>query len=141
MSAARRSPSSWPRRAARNPVFWLAAFLALGLQLLFPAGFMAAEPGQARGLPIVICTAQGQTIADWDALSAPDGGHKKAPPKSMAGCPFAGHAVAADPPAPAALVRPVVFDAAPAPSRPYLVAPGRGLAAPPPPAIGPPLSA
>ena len=59
----------------------------------------------------------------------------------MAGCPFAGHALASGPQAPAALALPVVFEAAPAPARPYLVFPGRGLAAPPPPAIGPPVSA
>ncbi|MGZ3314905.1 MAG: DUF2946 family protein [Caulobacteraceae bacterium] len=136
MSAARRSPSSWPRRA-----FMLAAFLALALQLLFPAGFMVAEPGQNHGLPIVICSAQGQIVADWDSLSAHDAGQKKAPVKSMAGCPFAGHAVASDPPAPAALAAPVAFEMVLAPSRPYAVFPGRGLAAPPPPAIGPPRSA
>jgi hypothetical protein len=136
MSAARRSPSSWPRCA-----FMAAALLALALQLLFPAGFMVAEPGQAHGLPIVICSAQGQVLADWDALATPDAGHKKAPVKSMAGCPFAGHAVASDPPAPAALAMPVAFETAQAPARPYLVFPGRGLAAPPPPAIGPPRSA
>ena len=118
-----------------------AALLALALQLLFPAGFMVAEPGQGHGLPIVICSAQGQIVADWDALAAHDAGHKKAPPKTMAGCPFAGHAVAADPPAPAALATPVAFETAVAPSRRYAVFPGRGLAAPPPPAIGPPRSA
>lgn len=136
MSAARRMTGSWLRRAPM-----IAAFLALALQLMFPAGFMAAEPGQAHGFPIVICSGQGQTVADWGALAAHDAGRKKMPARSMAGCPFAGHAVASDPPAPAVLPTPVVFAAAPAPARPYLVFPGRGLAAPPPPAIGPPLSA
>lgn len=136
MSVDRRSSSSWPRRA-----FMASAFLALFLQLLFPAGFMAAEPGQAHGLPIVICSAQGQTVVDWNAVSAPEHG-KKAPAKSMANCPFAGHAVASDPPPPAALAMPVAFDAPGASgARSYLVFPGRGLAAPPPPAIGPPLQA
>jgi hypothetical protein len=116
----------------------IAAFLALALQLMFPAGFMAAEPGQAHGFPIVICSAQGQTVVDWDTSTS----HKKAPAqKTMASCPFAGHAVASGSPAPAALALPVVFETARAPVRPYLVFPGRGLAAPPPPAIGPPLSA
>ena len=136
MPATRCSPSAWPRRA-----FMFAAFLALALQLMFPAGFMVAEPGQAHGFPIVICSAQGQTVADRSAPAARDGGQKKAPAKSMAGCPFAGHAVASDPPAPTVLATPAVFAAAPAPARPYAVFPGRGLAAPPPPAIGPPLSA
>jgi hypothetical protein len=118
----------------------VAAFLALALQLLFPAGFMVAEPGQAHGFPIVICSAQGQTLVDWDSLATHDG-QKKAPAKTMAGCPFAGHAVASDPPAPTTLALRVVFQTVEAPARPYLVFPGRGLAAPPPPAIGPPVSA
>jgi hypothetical protein len=133
MSAARRSPSSWPRRA-----FMLAAFLALALQLMFPAGYMVAEPGQAHGFPIVICSGQGQTVADWTALETHDAGRKHTPAKSMAGCPFAGHAVASDPPAPTALATPVAFSVAQAPARAWAVFPGRGLAAPPPPAIGPP---
>jgi hypothetical protein len=134
MSAARRSSSSWPRR-----VSMLAAFLALALQLMFPAGFMAAEPGQVHGFPIVICSAQGPTVADWSAPSDP--GHKQAPGKSMAGCPFAGHALASDPPAPTVLATPIAFATVQAPARAWAVFPGRGLAAPPPPAIGPPVSA
>lgn len=134
MSAARRSLSSWPRR-----VLMLAAFLALALQLMFPAGFMAAEPGQAHGFPIVICSAEGQTVADWTGRDAHD--QKNAPAKPMAGCPFAGHAVASDPPAPAVLATPVAFTAVEPPARTWTVFPGRGLAAPPPPAIGPPQTA
>lgn len=122
----------------------VAAFLALALQLMFPAGFMAAAPGQVHGqihgLPIVICSAQGQVVADWDQLAPADpGAHKKAPAqKGMASCPFAGHATATNAPAPLAVSLPVAFARAPAPSRPSIVFPGRGLAAPPPPAIGPP---
>jgi hypothetical protein len=118
-----------------------AAFLALALQLMFPAGFMAAEPGQAHGFPIVICSAYGQTVVDWKAAPA-SGDHQKAPAKKgMASCPFAGHAVASGAPEPVAVSAPVAFVAFAAPTRPYAIFPGRGLAAPPPPAIGPPLSA
>jgi hypothetical protein len=136
MSAARRALSRWSRRVCMT-----AAFLALVLQLMFPAGFMAAEPGQAHGLlPIVICTAQGQSVVDWDAAAfhgkAPD---HKAPAKGMASCPFAGHATVVTAPTPIAVSAPVAFAAAASPARPYLVFPGRGLAAPPPPAIGPPI--
>jgi hypothetical protein len=132
MSAARRSMSSWPRR-----VFMLAAFLALALQLMFPPGFMAAAPGQAQGFPIVICSAQGQTVVDWDFV-----GHKsKAPAKTNAACPFAGHSVISSAPEPVVVATPVAFVHAVPQIRPYAVFPGRGLAAPPPPAIGPPLSA
>lgn len=139
MSAARCALSPWLR-----PASMAAAFLALALQLMFPAGFMAAEPGQAHGLlPIVICTAQGQSIVQWDAAvlhgsKAP--GHK-APGKGMASCPFAGHATVVTAPAPIAIAAPAAFAQPVREARPYLVFPGRGLAAPPPPAIGPPLSA
>jgi len=136
MSAARRVMSRWSRHVSMT-----AAFLALMLQLMFPAGFMAAEPGQAHGLlPIVICTAQGQSVVDWDAAAfhtkAPD---RKAPGKSMAACPFAGHATVVTAPTPIAVAASVAFAEAVPPTRPYLVFPGRGLAAPPPPAIGPPI--
>ena len=46
-----------PRWFRRAPL--AAALLALCVQLMFPAGFMAASAGEARGFPIVICTAQG----------------------------------------------------------------------------------
>jgi hypothetical protein len=111
------------------------AVLALVLQLMFPAGFMVAAPSAGHGIPIVICTAQGQVTVDWDGLS---GGHKKqAPTKPMAGCAFAGHATTAAPPAPQAPPLRVAFAALPT-TQAYAVFPGRGLAAPPPPAIGPP---
>jgi hypothetical protein len=137
MTAARAVWTVWLRRV---PV--AAAMLALALQLMFPAGFMAADPGQAHGLPIVICTAQGQVSVNWDgAVAADSGAHKsKVPGQSMAGCPFAGHAAASAPPAPAIIATPVAFAAYLAPARAYAVFPGRGLAAPPPPAIGPPVS-
>jgi hypothetical protein len=119
----------------------IAAFLALSLQLMFPPGFMVAAPGQGHGFPIVICTAQGQSIVDWNA--AVSGDHHKAPAnKGMASCPFAGHATTSTTPQPIAVAAPeVVIHAAAAPTRPYAIFPGRGLAAPPPPAIGPPLTA
>jgi hypothetical protein len=118
-----------------------AAFLALVLQLMFPAGFMAAEPGQARGFPIVICSAYGQSVVDWNVPAA-SGDHQKAPAKKgMASCPFAGHAVGSNAPAPVIVAAPVAFAPAAAPARAYAVSPGRGLAAPPPPAIGPPTAA
>ncbi len=136
--SARRAMSRWSRRVSTT-----AAFLALVLQLMFPAGFMAAEPGQAHGLlPIVICSAQGQSVVDWDAAAFHgNGADHKAPGKNMAACPFAGHAVAITAPVPVAVSASIAFAEAAPPAKPYLVFPGRGLAAPPPPAIGPPLSA
>jgi hypothetical protein len=122
-----------PRWFRRAPL--AAALLALCVQLMFPAGFMAASAGEARGFPIVICTAQGSVTMDWDSAG---GVHKQAPVKPMAHCPFAGHATSAPPPVPQAVAIPAAFEPAAADERPYLVFPGRGLAAPPPPAIGPP---
>ncbi len=111
------------------------AFLALALQLMFPAGFMAAPASQGGGIPIVICSAEGRIVTDWDSLS----GHKsKAPAKPMATCAFAGHATASAPPVPQAIPIAVAFQAHTQADRPHAVFPGRGLAAPPPPAIGPP---
>lgn len=123
-------------RIARAPV--ALALLALVLQLMFPAGFMADAPSGGHGIPIVICTAQGQVTVDWDGLS---GSHKKqAPAKPMAPCAFAGHATASAPPVPQAIPVAAAFHAEREAGRPYAVFPGRGLAAPPPPAIGPPSS-
>jgi hypothetical protein len=122
---------------ARAPL--AAALLALTVQLMFPAGFMAAQPGAGHGMPIVICTLQGQVTMDWDALT---GQHKQTPAKPMQQmCAFAGHAVADGPPAPMAVSQPVAFAVYVPAAVAYIVYPGRGLAAPPPPAIGPPLSA
>jgi hypothetical protein len=128
------------RTRVRRPggVAALMAFAALVLQLLFPAGLMADASGAAtHGLRIVICTAEGRIASNWDAPV--DHGPKKAPAKPMASCPFAGHATAVSPPAPQVLVERVSFDRPPQSKRPEALSPGRGLAAPPPPAIGPPV--
>jgi hypothetical protein len=131
------------RRAGRwtrgRSAFVALAFLSLALQLMFPAGFMAAAAGQAtHGLPLVICTGQGQIVADWDSVSGGESHEKHAPAKSMAACPFAGHAVAdtaAEPPIVAAPATYAQLAAAPLPGA---VSIGLGLAAPPPPSQGPP---
>jgi hypothetical protein len=112
------------------------AFLALALQLMFPAGTMAAPAGQGHGIPIVICSAEGRMVTDWETIS----GHKsKAPAKPMATCAFAGHATASPPPLPQPIPVAVAFATPTDSPRAFAIFPGRGLAAPPPPAIGPPL--
>jgi len=122
-------------RGRSGGLFAALAFLALALQLMFPSGFMAATSEQGHSIPIVICSAEGRMVTDWDTLS----GHKsKAPAKPMAACAFAGHATASAPPVPQAIPVAVAFHAEAEAQRPYAVFPGRGLAAPPPPAIGPP---
>jgi hypothetical protein len=127
-----------PRLTRSGGVAMLMAFAALVMQLLFPPGFMTGAPSTGNhGVPIVICTGEGRVTLNWN--SPADHDPKKAPAKPMAACPFAGHAVANAPPMPHGLPAPVSFALYVAPARAYAVFPGRGLAAPPPPAIGPPL--
>jgi len=112
------------------------AFLALALQLLVPAGFMPDTRSSARGIAIVICTGQGPLTINWDGHG--EHGSKHTPAKPMAACPFASHVTAATLEIPSILPERVVFTHASNTARAYTVYPGRGLAAPPPPAIGPP---
>ncbi len=107
------------------------SLVALLLQILVPAGYMVQSGSQ--GPALVICTGHGPLLAT--DLRHP----AKAPPVRPDGpCVFAGHGVLATPTA--ALVLPATaigYDAAPE-RRLQDLAPGRGLAAPPPPAQGPP---
>ncbi|MDE2356713.1 MAG: hypothetical protein KGL69_08155 [Alphaproteobacteria bacterium] len=115
----------------------LVAGLLLLLQAAIPPGFMLASGGATpTGAPsIVICTGHGPLSYAPDAPNP----HRKTPrPSPSQTCPFAGHAGASlvpDLPAP----QPITF-ARFAPLTPdgHCLAPGRGLAAPPPPATGPP---
>lgn len=106
-----------------------AALAAMILRALLPAGFML-EPGSGK---IVICTGKGP-------LERPADDHAKKPLSTPDGpCLFAGHANAAPLPAPAL----IAFVAFPIRIETHLgrsetIAPGRGLAAPPPLAHAPP---
>lgn len=116
--------------------------LALAVKLVVPAGFMVGSPKVGAGFPLVLCTSQGMVV-----IAAKDGiGQSQAPDKAPDNksdhdhpCAFGGHGVVAAP-ALALLAAPVEFaryrimPVARAPS----LAPGRGLAAPPLPARGPP---
>ncbi len=117
------------------------AGLTLFLKVLIPPGYMAAPP-QADGpaFALVLCTAQGMVTIDpsdpgaqGDPEPAEDDGARHSP------CVFAGHGLNA--PATSLALGEVVVFAPPAlhglATRAELV-PGRGLAAPPPPARGPP---
>lgn len=115
----------------------LAVILALTAMLCAPSGYM---PGLGRdGAPaLVLCSGHGPAADLGDHGSAPG---KPARPDNHGACPFAAHG-----PAPAA---PSVLDVAVIPSAPATIgaqaqpadlAPGRGLAAPPPPSQAPPLS-
>lgn len=113
----------------------IGALLARGLA---PEGWMPVA-NASGGIEIALCNGMGP----GDAMVLTPGGklHHKAPAKGQTGdhpCAFAGMGTAdAAPPLPA-LTTPLQRDAA-APSRARVASvPGRGLAAPPPPATGPP---
>ena len=113
--------------------------LALALRVLVPAGWMPAE---GQGLAITLCSGSGAQTAWVDA----DGKiHKHGPAQgSMADhpCAFAGMGapmLGGDVPAPPLAIlapRDAIVSLAQAPA-----AIGQGLAAPPPPATGPPATA
>ena len=109
--------------------------LALVLKVLVPPGFMLAGTGQQS--LIAICTGHGPLT-----LAVDDHGGSKAPAqqKTDAPCLGAGNISPPSPPALATLPAPLAFAASPAPfGRAFDLAPGRGLAAPPPPSQGPPI--
>lgn len=127
------------RQFARE-TFLVLATLAIALKILIPAGFMTA-PEPRNGLPfaLVLCTGQGPMVAE---PGAPLGQHDKTPADRTGHdtpCPFAAQATPAPPPSDLVIARVefVTFQPAP-PARPVYLTPGRGLAAPPLPARGPP---
>ena len=128
-------PGGHGKSGLRSVALTLAAF-ALALKVLSPAGFMIdTRPGAPSGL--VICTGHGPLVINGKDDS-------KAPTKKAADpvCPFAGSAA---PP----LAPPLTAGPAGPLSRPvsdalgvmaFDLAPGRGLAAPPPQSHAPPRS-
>jgi hypothetical protein len=134
-------------RTARQPAgLWRhvclsLATLAIALKVLVPAGFMAAAaPADALPFALVICSGHGPlTVAPGEALTS----HQKSPSGKTthdSPCAFAGHGAGA--PAPNLIDTVTVeFVAYRAAQNAPLVdlAPGRGLAAPPLPARGPPI--
>ncbi len=115
-----------PFRTTLAAMLLLAALLA---RAVIPSGWMVA-PAPA-GVAIVICTGDGMVTG---AIPGKDDGQ---PRTNTEPCAFAGLGVAAEPPLLAILPVPVaVAVAVLAPA--VVLLPGRGLAAPPPPATGPP---
>ena len=127
------------RALSHSHKHWLLAFVivALAMRMVVPAGWMpTVSNGQAT---ITLCTGAGMVEAWVDA----DGKlHKEAPVKKHVGdqpCAFAGVGAAADFPAFASIALALPFVTQPSLAFAYNnVAIGLGLAAPPPPAIGPP---
>lgn len=117
------------------------AGLALFLKILIPPGYMAAPVrAEAPAFALVLCTPQGMVTLD----AAAQGDHGAPDPTDEDGarhspCAFSGHGVNAPPPV---MLTGELIAFAPHVDRseaaPRQVVPGRGLAAPPPPARGPP---
>jgi hypothetical protein len=122
------------RRSDRRAPLTALALIAIIFQLAVPPGFMVGST--AGGPSIVICTGHGALLAPSDQPGAP----AKAPSgKAAPTCPFAGHGGSPTlaPLAPPTAIR---FEAAAAiGARRATATPGRGLAAPPPPAQAPPI--
>jgi hypothetical protein len=121
--------------------FLVLATLAIALKIMIPAGFM---PGmdQPGSLPfaLVICTGEGLKVVDQLPAShqSDEHGGKSA---HDAPCPFAVQGAATPPPAMVAVARAqVVTYVEPLSPLGRTVAPGQGLAAPPPPPTGPPIA-
>ena len=128
-------------RSSRALVALLLAVLLAG-RMVVPAGWMPVRT--AQGITVTLCSGSGLAGAEgW--IDAAGKLHRGAKP--------AGHAEPKDPCPFGAISAPAALPAAPAlpalapalgaliPALPLAVAIGRGLAAPPPPATGPPHSA
>ncbi len=115
----------------------LAAF-AIALKVMIPAGFMARSATNDAPFAIMLCTVQGAVMVQpGETVPGHEDQGEAADHESP--CAFAGHASAA--PAPSLIAtETVAFVAyrAIAPRPAVDLAPGRGLAAPPLPARGPP---
>lgn len=107
------------------------AAIALAVQFLVPQGYMVSQDRGAPGL--VICTGHG-------SLRLSDSHHipGKAPKSSDAPCAFAAHGIATPPPLVASLVIQSFEYVGRAATPAFDLAPGRGLAAPPPQSHAPP---
>jgi hypothetical protein len=121
--------SGW---AWRNVALTL-AILALAVKVVVPPGFMIADAGAA--FPITICTGHGPLIlAPGDAKAPKAPKHKMDTP-----CTGAGNVTPPNPAIVADLAEPYLWAATVLGAGPaFDVAPGRGLAAPPPPSHAPP---
>lgn len=121
------------------------AFLAVALRVLVPGGYMIAAPGEAAGVPIILCTERGvetvllgadARLADPSSGSQDDHSGKPAPDHP---CAFAGLGAALAPADVLTVGLAAWTHAADGPAFPPEIRPGRGMAAPPPPQTGPPL--
>lgn len=126
------------QRTVARDAFVALSCLALAMTLLFPPGLM---PGPRWSMPVVICGGHGPLALaipgrDDDARRQP----VRMPTGSNHACPFAASVTTPFVPdfAPVAVVS-VTVDAVVRATGPSAAAPGRGMAAPPPPSHAPPV--
>ena len=113
---------------------WL-SLLALLAIVLVPPGYMVGQSAGQGGPELVICSGHGPLALHTDAA-----GHPVKPSKAGADtpCAFAGHGVASSVAPVAAPMPRTAWFLVPVIGRLGELTPGRGLAAPPPPAQAPP---
>lgn len=127
-------------RAAQGSGPWkglgaLIALLSLMVGVLSPPGFMMASRGGAP--TVVICTGHGPAGM---AMGEAGSGHHHGGKSGHGGvCPFVGHGLTTTPPTSAGVVQAAIAPESAPVRREVDLAPGRGLAAPPPPSRGPPI--
>lgn len=118
------------------------AMLAVMLKIMVPAGFMPdVQPRIGLPFALVLCTGDGaKVVQPGEALGHGQGEDHGGKSVHDAPCPFAVQAAGAPPPSlfVATEARTIRYVVLPIPAAPT-IAPGRGLAAPPPPPTGPPV--
>lgn len=125
-------------RPIARDAFLVLATLAIALKIMLPAGFMpGATPVHGLPFALVLCTAEGAKVVQ------PGESHKTSDEPASAThdqpCPFAVQGAAVPPPTVATLGQTLAVAYVETPVPPVrTLAPGRGLAAPPPPKTGPP---
>jgi hypothetical protein len=125
----------------------LLVVLALALQALVPNGYMVGA-AKAGGIEITLCTAQGSVAAimtpDGQIIAKKDAQHGPSDDEQsdLPSCVFVGHNSVAHVALELPRVPPPTFATQERPQAlRKTVAPGHGLAAPPPPKTGPPIQA
>jgi hypothetical protein len=122
------------RRGGWQGVAFALALIALALKVLVPPGFMLAEGGAA--LAITVCTGHGPLVLHADPGKPPASPAQK---KADAPCTGAGNVTPLAPSTVQSVAEPwPIVSTRPASVGVRDLAPGRGLAAPPPPSQGPP---
>jgi hypothetical protein len=127
-------------------VAYVLAALALAVQALVPTGYMIGKGARDQAIAITLCTVTGNVTAflssDGQIVETKPGSDTPhdSGEEGTSLCGFAAQSVAAFSPLQPS-VEPQPFDASAATAQSYtsIAAPGRGLAAPPPPKTGPPI--